>query len=394
MPNSIRSRVTVISTIITTTLVACVAALIFYTAPAAAAPHAQANIPNFVLNSQTMISVTVAITDGQVIVIPLDLTFVVQNSAGQADVSIIADVEQQPGLFIGVSPAEEIATTLQLSQTASAPATSDTTGATAGSTPSPAIANTDSAGTYVVNNNANLRAGPGTDFDIVGSVDEGDTVVVVGENEDGSWYQLDDDNWIAAFLVDPATTEDEAASEEASDAATESEPESEPVGESTTAESSTDEDETADASTATATPSPTRTVPAGISNAFADQAALTAYLLEVAEIGAGVSGAVDELTDLMQNPQPLNPQWRNDVSAQLAVMSNALDQYLALTPVPGYEDLHTQITNVALTCEQAVDYLVTGMENPRSIDPTVATQSIQACASQATDLAAYLETLQ
>lgn len=374
MPNSIRSRVTVILTIITMTLVAFVAALTIFVAPAAAAPHAQSSIPNFVLNSQTVISVTVAITDGQVIVIPLDLTYVTQNSAGQANVSIIADVEQQPGLFIGVSPAEEISTTLQLSQTANSPTTGDTTGASAGATSSPTIANTDSAGTYVVNNNANLRAGPGTNFDRVGRAPEGSTIVVVGENEDGSWYQLDDGNWIAAFLADAVITENEEANEDVNEE-----------------ESEDASDETAGESTETAT----TTVSAGISNAIiADQATLTAYLLEVAEIGAGVSSAEAELTDLMQNPQPVSPQWRNDIAAQLAVMSSALDQYLALTPVPGYEDLHTQITDVALTCEQAVDYLVTGLEDPSAIDPTVATESVQACASQATDLAADLETFQ
>ena len=83
--------------------------------------------------------------------------------------------------------------------------------------------------------------------------------------------------------------------------------------------------------------------------------------------------------------EPLIPAWRNDVAAQLVVLSDALDQYLALTPVSGYEDLHAQVTDVALTCEQAVDYLVNGLENPSAIDRALATQSVQACAAQTAD---------
>ena len=367
MPNSIRGRITLFSTTISAIAVAWVATLIFSVYPVAAAPQAQPSVPNFVLNTNTMISVTVAITGGQVIVIPIDLTFVTQNRSGETDVSIIADVEQQPGLFIGVAPAENISATLQFSQAGS---TATANGA-ATTTTSPATTGAGQPGTHVVTNNSNLRAGPGTDFDIVGKAAEGDLVTVVGQNDDGTWYQLDDSNWIAAFLAEPVDEAGGSDSTGAVDAAGED-------GDTTTA-SPTEE---------------AANVPAGISGAIADQAALAVYFLDVAEIGAGVSDAVASLTELMQNPQPLNPQWRNDVTAELAVMSDALDQYLALTPLPGYEDLHTQITDVALTCEQAVDYMITGLENPQDIDPAVASQSIQACAAQATDLAAYLGTLQ
>jgi hypothetical protein len=52
-----------------------------------------------------------------------------------------------------------------------------------------------------VNDAANLRSGPGTDFPIVGSVAAGQSLTITGRNPAGDWYQLADGNWIAAFLV-------------------------------------------------------------------------------------------------------------------------------------------------------------------------------------------------
>lgn len=55
----------------------------------------------------------------------------------------------------------------------------------------------------IVNDAANLREGPGTDFAIVGKAIAGDAVQVTGQNETGEWYKLADGVWIAAFLVEP-----------------------------------------------------------------------------------------------------------------------------------------------------------------------------------------------
>ena len=59
-----------------------------------------------------------------------------------------------------------------------------------------------SAMQVVVNQNANLRKGPGTNFEVVGSAKAGQEVVVIGKNTDSDWYLLDNQVWIAAFLVD------------------------------------------------------------------------------------------------------------------------------------------------------------------------------------------------
>ncbi len=51
---------------------------------------------------------------------------------------------------------------------------------------------------------ANLRAGPGTTFAIVGGAAAGQSLAIVAQNADGTWYKLADDSWIFAQLVNNA----------------------------------------------------------------------------------------------------------------------------------------------------------------------------------------------
>lgn len=51
---------------------------------------------------------------------------------------------------------------------------------------------------------ANLRAGPGTEYERVSSAAPGQVVALVGRNAAGDWYQLATGAWIAAFLVEGA----------------------------------------------------------------------------------------------------------------------------------------------------------------------------------------------
>ncbi|MFN8492995.1 MAG: SH3 domain-containing protein [Caldilineaceae bacterium] len=57
-----------------------------------------------------------------------------------------------------------------------------------------------------VTNNANLRAGPATSYEILGKAAEGQTVTIIGQDDSGDWYHLADGQWIAAFLVDKGTS--------------------------------------------------------------------------------------------------------------------------------------------------------------------------------------------
>jgi endonuclease YncB( thermonuclease family) len=57
------------------------------------------------------------------------------------------------------------------------------------------------------NRDANLRGGPGTDYPVIGGVKQGQMLTLLAQNTAGDWYQLDNQAWIAATLVDraPAT---------------------------------------------------------------------------------------------------------------------------------------------------------------------------------------------
>lgn len=56
--------------------------------------------------------------------------------------------------------------------------------------------------TGTVNTNANLRAGPSTDYPIVGKATAGQQLTVAGQNAAHDWYQLSNGQWIAGFLLD------------------------------------------------------------------------------------------------------------------------------------------------------------------------------------------------
>jgi micrococcal nuclease len=58
----------------------------------------------------------------------------------------------------------------------------------------------------VVSEEANLRAGPGTEYERVGSAAPGEVLELIARNPAGDWYQLAGGAWIAAFLVEGAPT--------------------------------------------------------------------------------------------------------------------------------------------------------------------------------------------
>lgn len=53
----------------------------------------------------------------------------------------------------------------------------------------------------IVADAANLRAGPGTSYAIVGNANFGESLSLAGQSADGEWYQTDGGAWVAAFLL-------------------------------------------------------------------------------------------------------------------------------------------------------------------------------------------------
>jgi uncharacterized protein YgiM (DUF1202 family) len=70
--------------------------------------------------------------------------------------------------------------------------------------PAPPVADTPVVATTTVNAASNLRAGPGTNFEIVAGLAPGDSVTLVGRYDQDNWYLLDNGNWIfGTLLADP-----------------------------------------------------------------------------------------------------------------------------------------------------------------------------------------------
>ena len=55
---------------------------------------------------------------------------------------------------------------------------------------------------YYVNSGANLRRGPGTNFEIVGGQAQGDVLSPIARTKDGEWIQIDQNTWIWAGLIE------------------------------------------------------------------------------------------------------------------------------------------------------------------------------------------------
>lgn len=120
-----------------------------------------------------------------------------------APIATSAAVTLQPLLPIGgPAPATTSApTTSPAAATATIPAETPTPEPTATIRPSDTPAVTPSALTATASRDADLHVGPGTDFLVTGVVRAGDPLTLVGRTPAGEWYQLADDNWIAADAV-------------------------------------------------------------------------------------------------------------------------------------------------------------------------------------------------
>ncbi len=66
------------------------------------------------------------------------------------------------------------------------------------------------------NVDANLRAGPGTQYAVVGGTITGQELVIVGQDGAGEWYLLNNGGWIATFLVDNAPADVPVVADDAS----------------------------------------------------------------------------------------------------------------------------------------------------------------------------------
>ncbi len=97
---------------------------------------------------------------------------------------------------------------------------------------------------------ANLRSGPGVQFDRIEGLEQGDFLIVVAQDPDGDWLKLENELWIFATLVDNVPEElpvepEEATAAETDDAGADDETPDDPSAPADEAETdSTDKDDT------------------------------------------------------------------------------------------------------------------------------------------------------
>jgi len=133
-------------------------------------------------------SVTLLLSDLQTQTVPISVV-VAPLEAGSALVELVLPEELLPTPTI--TPTEELTPTETITPTAQTTPTVEA---------APAVSGVPLIATSVIEN-ANLRAGPGTNFAIVGQATAGQEVQVAAVSEDGGWYLLGNGAWIASFLV-------------------------------------------------------------------------------------------------------------------------------------------------------------------------------------------------
>ena len=90
---------------------------------------------------------------------------------------------------------------------------------------------------------ANLRAGPGVEFERVDGADEGQVLTIVAQDETGEWLKLEDGSWISAVLVANVPADLPVASAEATEEEQTDEDEQDVQTDEDEQEAQTDEDE-------------------------------------------------------------------------------------------------------------------------------------------------------
>lgn len=208
---------------------------------------------------------------------------------------------------------------------------------------------------------ANLRAGPGTDFDVIGGTVTGQTLTIVARNEESSWFLLDNGGWVSATLVanapDSATIplDDEIPPAPATETTA-----TEPIT-GTAAITATD--------TVTPTELPSFTVQENL------------YVIRVDGISDLYNFALTQIESLVAQvegtPSVINDQdWIIRMTTRITLLRSAGEEIQLLTPPPIFEDAHTQLLQAAVVYGDAADLLTQAVEQTAIESVTAANAQI------------------
>ncbi|MCE7986416.1 MAG: SH3 domain-containing protein [Caldilinea sp. CFX5] len=150
------------------------------------------------------------VTDTLTSTVPATVTLTLPDQ-GDGAAPVAVALGQVPLAEVVITPLAPVTAAPALTETAAVTTGAEVTETAGVTTPatSPAAAIT---GTVAIT--ANLRSGPDTTFDVVGTTTAGQPVTIVARNGDGTWYLLNNGLWLAALLVDNVQGQPPLATEE------------------------------------------------------------------------------------------------------------------------------------------------------------------------------------
>ncbi|MFN8491367.1 MAG: hypothetical protein U0350_27465 [Caldilineaceae bacterium] len=110
--------------------------------------------------------------------------------------------------------------------------------------------------------------------------------------------------------------------------------------------------------------------------------ALQGYANQVLPPLNNLTGALDAIRALTQNPQPSDPQWTGNINAQIGSIQASHEQLRNLPPPPEAQEVHNTLLNVLNICRSATDAISGGIVTNNPANITAALPNIQNCNAQ------------
>lgn len=289
-----------------------------------------------------------------------DATWYLLNNGLWIASSLVGDVQGQPPLAteelvtalraqIVLTPTTPVTVTTPVTATVptTPTATVTTTATSTGTGPSLILVPTPSASTASaqpaqpprVTVDANLRAGPGVTFTLLGGTVTGQEITIVARNEDGSWFLLDNGGWVSAALVanPPVDIPLYIAAQS---------PENAPAATATPLP--------------TPTPAPTNTTPVlGVRENL--------YVIRVDGIVDGYDFTLRKIDDLINQADGdvallKDRAWIVEMTTAITLLRSTGDEARALTAPPLFADAHATLLEAATAFTDAADLLAEGVD--------------------------------
>lgn len=168
------------------------AAVLLLGTPVLGGPLPQTSSENVTIQAKSAITLTLTMKDGEIYFVPMLLDIGTVHDQGSATVEIDVTVDRNDNYLVDIETMSPVAATLHFSRELAL------TEVTVAPLPIEGQIRVVASG----RGRLNLRSGPGIEYAVVDQVVAGDELVVVGQNADGTWLELEDGTWIAAFLVE------------------------------------------------------------------------------------------------------------------------------------------------------------------------------------------------